>query len=125
MIKPEPSPVDDPFEIVHDQMMQSPRGRWFIAEFARRCGTPESSRLLAAIERLQGNVAAQYGAAQIVGLLGDLKGMLVRARELDAVVTAPEHALRAHAANIAALLRDLENHADALLKSFETESKNH
>ena len=118
MSKPDPSPIDDPFEIVHDQMMQSPRGRWFVAEFARRCGTPDSSRILAAIERLQDNVAMQYGAGQIVELLAELKGMLARTRELDAVVTAPEQALRAHVASIVAMLRDLESHAEALLKSF-------
>lgn len=118
MSRPDPGPLDDPFEIVHDQMMQSPRGRWFVAEFARRCGSPESTRLLAAIERLQNSVVMQYGVEQILRLLSELKGMLARTRELDAVTAAPEQALRAHVTSIAAMLRDLESHADALLKSF-------
>ncbi|MEN6543441.1 hypothetical protein [Parvibaculum sp.] len=39
------------FDTIESAVMESPRGRWFLAEFARRARAADTDRLLAAIER--------------------------------------------------------------------------
>ena len=49
---------DEDYEAIEAAVMDTARGRWFLAEFARRNRTADTSVLLAAIERLEGMLAA-------------------------------------------------------------------
>jgi hypothetical protein len=49
---PAAQPRDD-FDAIRAAMMESPRGRWFLLEYARRNGNVDTNRVLAAIERLE------------------------------------------------------------------------
>jgi Phosphotransferase enzyme family len=52
-----PSPptglTDADFESIESAVMESQRGRWFLAEFARRRRVEDAARVLAAIDRLE------------------------------------------------------------------------
>lgn len=72
------------FETIEAAVMETERGRWFLAEFARRRRAEDTARILAAIDRLEER-AAQSDAAQArarldadraVSLLGDLASLL-------------------------------------------------
>ena len=51
------------FEEIEAAVMETERGRWFLAEFARRCRAEDTARILASIERLERR-AAEAEAAQ-------------------------------------------------------------
>jgi hypothetical protein len=55
------SPAD--FEAIEDAVMETERGRWFLAEFIRRRRAEDTERILAAISRLEGR-AARADAAE-------------------------------------------------------------
>lgn len=48
---------NDDYEAIEAAVMETARGRWFLAEFARRNRTADTALLLAAIERLENLVA--------------------------------------------------------------------
>ena len=49
---PAVQPRDD-FDAIRAAMMESPRGRWFLLEYARRNRNVDTNRVLAAIERME------------------------------------------------------------------------
>lgn len=53
---------DETFDEVERAVMETPRGRWFLAEYARRIRAGESDMILAAIARLERSVAHAYVA---------------------------------------------------------------
>jgi hypothetical protein len=53
-----PAMPDEDYEAIEAAVMDTARGRWFLAEFARRNRTADTTVLLAAIERLEGMLAA-------------------------------------------------------------------
>lgn len=66
MSEQEQSARDSEFEAIEEAITQSPRGRWFLNEFARRNRTADTDRLVDAIEHLYKaalNTCPQAGAA--------------------------------------------------------------
>lgn len=51
------------YEDIEEAVLDSERGRWFLAEFARRNRHAETERLLEAIRRLEANLVPQSGSA--------------------------------------------------------------
>jgi hypothetical protein len=49
---PEQSPRDIEYEAIEEAIMQNPRGRWFLNEYARRNRVADTDRLVDAIEHL-------------------------------------------------------------------------
>jgi hypothetical protein len=72
------------FETIEAAVMETERGRWFLAEFARRRHADDIARLLAAIDRLEaravladaGQARARLEADRAVSLLADLASLL-------------------------------------------------
>ena len=53
MTPPPPHALDEAdFEAIESAVMETERGRWFLAEFARRRRAEDAARVLAAIDRL-------------------------------------------------------------------------
>ena len=50
-------PSEADFEAIESAVMETERGRWFLAEFARRRRAEESARVLSAIDRLEARSA--------------------------------------------------------------------
>jgi hypothetical protein len=62
------SEIDIEYEAIEEAIMQNPRGRWFLTEYARRNRAADTNRLLEAIERL-------YNAAlDTRGHVGEVQG---------------------------------------------------
>jgi hypothetical protein len=76
------SPAD--FEAIEDAVMETERGRWFLAEFIRRRRAEDTVHILAAIARLEGRAAradaaearARLEADRAAGILSDLASLL-------------------------------------------------
>lgn len=51
------------YEEIEAAVMETARGRWFLAEYARRVRSAESERMLAAIERLEARLEARHALA--------------------------------------------------------------
>jgi hypothetical protein len=90
------------FDDILDAVMESPRGRWFLAEFAARNRTADTERILAELGRLQiAPTGDRPGAASPAfeepppaspAPAPDSGLILVATQELDAIVTATESA---------------------------------
>ncbi|MBK9081753.1 MAG: hypothetical protein IPL88_06550 [Rhizobiales bacterium] len=63
---PPPAGLDESdFQRIEDAVMETARGRWFLAEFARRVRAGDTARILEAIERLErASGPAQFEMAQ-------------------------------------------------------------
>jgi chemotaxis regulatin CheY-phosphate phosphatase CheZ len=82
-------------------LRNSPLGRWFLAEYARRNRTPETQLLLDAIARLEAAVLKphrQTGFAGILAELVDISEAIVRTRREIAQLR-PPHAFDKHISN--------------------------
>lgn len=84
------------FDAIESAVMESPRGRWFLAEFARRTRAADTDRLLEAIERHTNALADGKPAADLETFRRDLEDMcraIVEARE-DIAATKPREGFR-------------------------------
>ncbi len=63
---PPPAGLDESdYQRIEDAVMETARGRWFLAEFARRVRAGDTARILEAIERLErASGPAQFEMAQ-------------------------------------------------------------
>ena len=65
MIPPPAGLTPDDYDRIEEAVMETARGRWFLAEFARRVRSGDTQKILAAIERLErASAPAQFAAAQ-------------------------------------------------------------
>jgi len=72
------------FDAIEAAVMETERGRWFLAEFIRRRRAEDTMRILAAIDRLERRAAqadaaearARLEADRAAGLLGELASLL-------------------------------------------------
>lgn len=111
-----PEPADHDFNAIEHAVMETPRGRWFLKEFARRNRTADTERLLDAIEKLGGAQAQNAEHSRLDILRRELQEMsasieqtrseiaaikpedagdnriMAATEELDAIVTATERA---------------------------------
>ncbi len=63
------------YDTIEAAVMETERGRWFLAEYARRNRHSDTERVLAAIERLEGSVAQRQSEALLQGLGNNLSEM--------------------------------------------------
>lgn len=65
MIPPPAGLTPDDYDRIEEAVMETARGRWFLAEFARRVRSGDTQKILAAIERLErASAPAQFAVAQ-------------------------------------------------------------
>lgn len=65
MIMPPAGLTPDDYDRIEEAVMETARGRWFLAEFARRVRAGDTQKILQAIERLErASGPAQFAAAQ-------------------------------------------------------------
>ena len=89
------SPAD--FEAIEDAVMETERGRWFLAEFIRRHRAEDTVHILAAIARLEGRAAradaaearARLEADRAAVILSELASLLRDWRPQDGRRTLP------------------------------------
>jgi chemotaxis protein CheZ len=96
-------------------LLESPLGRWFLAEYARRNRTPETQLLLDAIDRLETAVLKphrQIGLASVVAELEEISEAIVRTRREIAQLR-PPHAFDKH-------LSDATEELDQIVGATET-----
>ncbi len=73
----QPEIDDADYETLEAAVMETARGRWFLAEFARRRRAEDAPRILAAIERLEARATrSETLEARAVGLLAELAAIL-------------------------------------------------
>ena len=72
-LPPPPGLEPDDYEAIEAAVLETPRGRWFLAEFARRIREQESGRLLDAVGKLERVVRdlAERPVASPVPVLAD------------------------------------------------------
>jgi hypothetical protein len=63
MIEPPPGLNEADFEVIEAAVMETARGRWFLAEYARRCRAQDTDRILSAIARLEHAAASPAASA--------------------------------------------------------------
>jgi hypothetical protein len=90
---PDATPQHDEFQAIEATFTQTARGRWFLAEFARRNRTADTEIVLAAVERLGTKIPGREVAEQVDGLKA------VLAEIMDAIeLSAQEAAAQTHPA---------------------------
>ena len=117
------SPTD--FEAIEDAVMETERGRWFLAEFLRRRRAEDTVRIVAAIERLEARAEAaaareRLEADRAVGIVGELASLLRDLRRVEMRALSPSSTLAARSA-----AGDLEARLAALaeLDALDVEKK--
>ena len=116
------SPAD--FEAIEDAVMETERGRWFLAEFIRRRRAEDTERILTAIERLEARTThaeaaeerSRIVADRAASILGELAFLMreLRSRgEGRALSPSPALAARSAAGELEARLAALAD-LDAL-----------
>jgi len=76
------------FESIEAAVMETARGRWFLAEYARRCRAEDTIKILGAVERLEAHAAdfaasergMRLQAEQAMGLVRQLAEIVKSAR---------------------------------------------
>lgn len=103
----EPAEIRDDYEAIEQAVLDSPRGRWFLAEYARRNRALETDRLLEAIDRLYNAAtksAVDAGAGVHLDLLHrDLEDMRQSIATMRCEIAAirPRDGLNLRAGNVA------------------------
>lgn len=67
--------IEVEYEAVEEAIMQNPRGRWFLGEFARRNRATDTGRVLEAIDRLYSAALGVRGDVQLELFTRDLEDM--------------------------------------------------
>lgn len=73
--QPPRRPLAEDYAAIEDALAASPRGRWFLAEYARRNRTAETEMLLEAIAKLEAAVLKPQRPAAPANVLADLVEM--------------------------------------------------
>jgi hypothetical protein len=119
--------IEVEYEAVEEAIMQNPRGRWFLGEFARRNRATDTSRVLEAIDRLYSAALGVRGDVQLELFTRDLEDMhdaitetrrdlaAIKPREgLTTRIHAPEHDLDAVAAAAERATADIVSAVESL-----------
>jgi len=88
LIPPPQGMSESDFDAIEAAVMETERGRWFLAEFARRRRAEDTARILAAVDRLEAgksevNVAearARLDAERAAGLMRELAELIKELR---------------------------------------------
>lgn len=76
-------PGEADYEAIREAFMETARGRWFLAEYTKRNRNADTSLLLDAVSRLEGNLAAQKQQPQglsIAAALGAIRAAVRQAK---------------------------------------------
>lgn len=82
------------FEMIEEAVAETARGRWFLAEYARRNRNADTEMLLGAIGKLEGAVTgerAPEGFGRLRGDLMEMAGAIARTKAEMAAISAPDH----------------------------------
>ena len=91
-----PAPLSDvDYEMIESAVMETSRGRWFLAEFARRNRHADTTMLLKALERIEGAVTGERSVSAVDRIrfdLTEMAGAIARTRaEIAAIKPEAEH----------------------------------
>ena len=90
--RPTPSSLAEDYAALEATLRDTPLGRWFLAEYARRNRTPETQLLLDAIARLEAAVLRpqrQAGLATVLTELVEISDAIARTRQEIAQIRPP------------------------------------
>jgi hypothetical protein len=75
-------PGEADYDAIREAFMETARGRWFLAEYAKRNRTADTSLVLEAVTRLEANLAAQRQtpALSLVAALGAIRSAVRQAK---------------------------------------------
>src|ERR1700710_740284 len=82
----QPSEAD--YAAISEAFMETARGRWFLAEYAKRNRNADTSMVLDAVARIEANIAAQKDAAPEHALADALAGIRETVDEARAAASA-------------------------------------
>ncbi len=125
----EPVSTETDYRQIIDALMQTQRGRRFLAEHARRCRQTQQADLLAALVRLERAIAIDRepppGVAKLRSDLGALAQAVESVRTEVAALrpAAPPHRLRPQDEEILQLLREQSTRLDALAEIWTRAEK--
>jgi hypothetical protein len=88
MIQPPTGLNEADFESIEAAVMETARGRWFLAEYARRCRAEDTARILSAVDRLE--KAAAAARAQEANARFDVERAEALVRQLAEIVGAAQ-----------------------------------
>lgn len=111
-------PSEAEYQAIAEALAQSARGRWFLAEHARRARAGDAQALLCAVRRLEEAVERARPGPDLERLrrnLAEMARLIAHARG--------EVAARPGAERAAHALRFLESRANAMLEAWTTPSK--
>ncbi|ACA19260.1 conserved hypothetical protein [Methylobacterium sp. 4-46] len=120
-----PTPGADEYGVIESALMETARGRWFLAEFARRQRGDDTERLLAAIGRLESTIAADRQVPEMDRMRLDLVEMvkaISRTKdEITAIQSPDQDQSRLEAASEAldAIVRTTERATSDILAAAE------
>jgi chemotaxis regulatin CheY-phosphate phosphatase CheZ len=91
-----PAPLSEvDYEMIESAVMETSRGRWFLAEFARRNRHADTTMLLKALERIEGAVTGERSVSAVDRIrfdLAEMAGAIARTRaEIAAIKPEAEH----------------------------------
>ena len=73
------------YEAIEHAVMESPRGRWFLAEYAKRNRTADTRALLGALKKLEDAVGAERGAEPALSIPDFAQAYLATRAEIAAM----------------------------------------
>jgi hypothetical protein len=117
----EPSQTE--YDAILGTMMASARGRWFLAEYARRNRSADTSAVLAAIDRigahLRGEAVPPHAPEYLQLGLMTMAG-LIASVETDMTALSAEQGTHLRVTRVVSTLRDLGDCIQVMLDSFRT-----
>lgn len=113
--------TDEDYESIAAAVAETARGRWFLAEFARRNRTADTSMLLAAIHRLETRLGGEKPMQQIERVRADLVEMAGTIAQLKHEIAADGNGSRLEQATEAldAVARTTEAATSSILEAAE------
>ncbi|ACL59816.1 hypothetical protein [Methylobacterium nodulans] len=120
-----PTAGAEEYDAIEAALMETARGRWFLAEFARRNRGDDTERLLAAIARLEATVTAEREAPELDRMRVDLVEMvkaISRTKAEIAAIQSPDHdqsRLEAASEALDAIVRTTERATSDILEAAE------
>lgn len=106
-------PGEADYDAIREAFLETARGRWFLAEYAKRNRNADTNLLLDAVSRLEAGVAAQKQQAQGLSLAAALAAIRAAVRQAKAtaidVLPRPEadNGVQAAARNGARIIREI------------------
>ncbi|MFE1598693.1 hypothetical protein [Methylobacterium sp. ID0610] len=120
-----PTAGAEEYGIIESALMETARGRWFLAEFARRNRGDDTERLLTAIGRIESLITAERPAPEMDRMRVDLVEMvkaISRTKVEIAAIQAPDHdqsRLEAASEALDAIVRATERATSDILEAAE------